>query len=195
MRIIAGEFRGRRLSVPKGLGTRPTPDRVRESLFQILGERVPGARVAELFAGTGSLGLESLSRGAAFAVFTERDRNALACLKANVEALGVADRCRILARSAFELPRAVREDPPFDLVFSDPPFRFFDDPDSRRRLERLLAALPLSPDGLVVVENPAGRTGDFSPPGFDLADRRRWGTTGMDLYAPRAPGFTDSDSP
>jgi 16S rRNA (guanine966-N2)-methyltransferase len=187
MRIIAGEFRGRRLRAPKGRTTRPTPDRVRVALFSILGERVVDARVAELFAGTGSLGLESLSRGAAFALFTERDRAALACLAENVAALGVAHRCRILPRSAFDLPRLWRDEPPFDLVFCDPPFRFFAEAAARRRLEALLDALPLSAGARVVVENPAGRTGDFAPTRLLLVDERRWGTTGMAFYGP-APG-------
>lgn len=195
MRIIAGEFRGRRLKAPTGRTTRPTPDRVREALFSILGERVLDARVAELFAGTGSLGLESLSRGAAFAVFTERSREALDCLRANVAALGVADRCRILPRSAFDLPRLCRDEPPFDLAFCDPPFRVFAEAPSRRRLESLLSNLPLGPDGRIVVENPAGRTGDFSPPGLELVDERRWGTTGMAFYAPAAGKRGLFDSP
>jgi len=187
MRIIGGEFRGRRLKAPKGRSTRPTPDRVREALFQILGEDVPGARVLELFGGTGSLGLEALSRGATSAVFTETDRGALACLRENVEMLGLGDRVTIHARSAFRLPALVRAGPAFDLVFLDPPFRMFEDAADRRRLERLLGDLPVAPGGRVIVEHRAGGLGDFSPPSLSLAGIRTWGTTGMAFFEPRPP--------
>ena len=110
MRIIGGEFGGRRLKVPKGLGTRPTPDRVREALFSVLGDVVAGVRVVELFGGTGSLGLEALSRGASHAVFFETGRPALACLEGNIRALAVEDRCTVHRRSAFDLPRVAGMD-------------------------------------------------------------------------------------
>jgi 16S rRNA (guanine(966)-N(2))-methyltransferase RsmD len=193
MRIIGGEFRGRRLKAPKGRSTRPTPDRVREALFQVLADRIPDARVLELFGGTGSLGLEALSRGAATAVFTERDRGALACLASNVETLGVADRVTIHRRSAFRLPVLCPEDEAFDLVFCDPPFRMFEDANDRRRLEMLLASLPLAPDGLVVVEHRAGTLGDFCPPRMLPETLRKWGTTGMAIYA-RTPPSGSPDS-
>ena len=193
MRIIGGEFRGRRLKAPKGRGTRPTPDRVREALFQVLADRVPSARVLELFGGTGSLALEALSRGAATAVFSETDRGALRCLTDNVEALRIEDRVTIHRRSAFRLPALCRDDEPFDLVFCDPPFRMFDDAGDRRRIETLLSSLPIAPDGLVVVEHRAGSLGDFSPPRLLLDDVRKWGTTGMALFAPAGPsGSPDS---
>jgi 16S rRNA (guanine966-N2)-methyltransferase len=184
MRIIAGEFRGRKLAAPRGRNTRPTPDRVREALFSILGDAVEGARVVELFAGTGSLGLESLSRGAAHAVFTEKDRDSFRCLTRNVEALGVADRVTLLPRSAFDLARHPAGREPFDLAFLDPPFRMFDSAESRRRLEDLLAGLPFSPGARVVVEHRAGHLGDFAPAGLRPLDTRRYGSTGLAFYAP-----------
>jgi 16S rRNA (guanine(966)-N(2))-methyltransferase RsmD len=182
VRIIAGEFRGRRLKAPRGRNTRPTPDRVREALFSVLADAVADARVVELFGGTGSLGLESLSRGAAHAVFLEKNRGALACLTENIETLGVADRTTVHRRSAFSFPAIAEQGGPFDLVFADPPFRQFDDSAGRRRLEDLLAALPVRPDGLVVVEHKAGGLGDFSPGGFVLDELRKWGSTGMAIY-------------
>ncbi|MEN8151748.1 MAG: 16S rRNA (guanine(966)-N(2))-methyltransferase RsmD [Planctomycetota bacterium] len=193
MRIIGGEFRGRRLKAPKGRNTRPTPDRVREALFQVLADRVPDARVLELFGGTGSLGLESLSRGAARAVFTETNRDALACLTANVETLGVADRVTIHRKSAFRLPALTRGAEPFDLVFADPPFRMLSDGEDRHRLAILLADVPLAPDGLLVVEHRAGVLGDFCPPSLALAELRKWGTTGMALFH-RSPTAGTPDS-
>jgi len=182
VRIIGGEFGGRRLRAPKGRRTRPTPDRVREALFSVLGDRVAGAHVVELFAGTGSLGLEALSRGARHAVFLERDAAALRCLEENVAALGVAGRATVQRRSAYAFARSANAAEPFDLVFCDPPFRSFEEAAGRRRMEDLLGSLPLAPGGLVVVEHRAGALGDFSPPALRPAGVRKWGSTGMALY-------------
>ncbi len=121
MRIIAGALRGRKLEAPEGMATRPTADRVRETLFSMLASRLgpfDGLRVADLFAGSGALGLEALSRGAAFACFVEQDHRALSAIRANIMALGVEDRSRLLACSALALPPAE----PFDLIFADPPY-------------------------------------------------------------------------
>ena len=121
MRIIAGEWRGRPLKAPAGIATRPTADRVREALFSMLASRLgafEGLRVADLFAGSGALGLEALSRGAGFAGFVEKDAAAIAALRANIAALAAADRTRILAGSALSLPST----DPFDVVIADPPY-------------------------------------------------------------------------
>ena len=182
MRIIAGEFGGRRLKAPTGRNTRPTPDRVREALFLILAEEIPDARVVELFGGTGSLGLESLSRGAAHAVFLEKNRGALACLTANIETLDVGDRTTVHTRSAFSFPALAAHGDPFDLVFCDPPFRLFDESSGRRRLEDLLTSLPIHPGGLAIIEHRAGHLADFAPGGFALREVRKWGATGMAIY-------------
>jgi 16S rRNA (guanine(966)-N(2))-methyltransferase RsmD len=186
MRIIGGEFRGRRLVVPGGGGTRPTPDRVREALFAVLGPMTEGARVAELFGGTGSLGLESLSRGAERAVFFETARGALKCLSRNIETLGVADRVTVFRRSAFDAPKVLGGGPPLDLVFCDPPHRLLDDGRTRRRLERVLETLPLDPRALVLIEHRTGALGDFGPVGLTLEELRSWGSTGMAFYRPDA---------
>lgn len=121
MRIIAGALRGRTLQAPEGIATRPTADRVRETLFSMLTSRIgsfEGLRIADLFAGSGALGLEALSRGAAFACFVENDRRALEAIRANIDKLGLDDRSQPLARSALALPPAE----PFDLIFADPPY-------------------------------------------------------------------------
>ena len=121
MRIIAGQFRGRTLEAPGGQSTRPTGDRVREALFSMLASRIgsfEGLRVADLYAGSGALGLEALSRGAAHATFVETVPSAQAAIKANAAGLGVAERVRILGGSALALPRSE----PFDLIFADPPY-------------------------------------------------------------------------
>ena len=121
MRIIAGQFRGRTLEAPPGISTRPTGDRVREALFSMLASRIgsfEGLRVADLYAGSGALGLEALSRGAAHATFVETDASAQAAIKANAARLGVAERVRTLGGSALALPRSE----PFDLILADPPY-------------------------------------------------------------------------
>jgi len=121
MRIIAGALRGRRLETPEGMATRPTADRVRETLFSMLASRIGSfedLRVADLFAGSGAIGLEALSRGAAFACFVEQDRRAVEAIRANLASLGLENRSQLLARSALALPPAE----PFDLIFADPPY-------------------------------------------------------------------------
>src|SRR3954462_11958334 len=120
MRIIAGTWRGRPLAAPTGSSTRPTADRVRETLVSMLASRLGSfedLRVADLFAGSGALGLEALSRGAASATFVENYPRALALLKRNAEKLGAGDRIRTLGSSAGALPRSE----PFDLILADPP--------------------------------------------------------------------------
>ncbi|MDQ3677693.1 MAG: 16S rRNA (guanine(966)-N(2))-methyltransferase RsmD [Actinomycetota bacterium] len=122
MRIVAGRYGGRRLVAPPGSATRPTSDRVREALFSVLGAAVQDARVLDLFAGSGALGLESLSRGAASAVFIDRSPRAIAAVAANLEALGLeADLRRMEARDALRSASARGE--AYDLVFLDPPYR------------------------------------------------------------------------
>ena len=121
MRIVAGEWRGRTLSAPPGIETRPTADRARETLFSMLASRLgtfEGLRVADLFAGSGALGFEALSRGAASVTFVENDPQAAAAIKRNVDALGAGDRVRMLTGSALALPHSAG----FDLVFADPPY-------------------------------------------------------------------------
>jgi 16S rRNA (guanine966-N2)-methyltransferase len=122
VRIIAGEWRGRKLLTPDGMDTRPTADRVRETLFSMLASRLGSfeqLRVADLYAGSGALGLEALSRGAAFACFVEQDPRAVGAIRANVESLGAEERSRLLVRSAEKLP----PEQPFDLLLADPPYR------------------------------------------------------------------------
>ncbi|MDQ3145019.1 MAG: 16S rRNA (guanine(966)-N(2))-methyltransferase RsmD [Pseudomonadota bacterium] len=121
MRIVAGEWRGRPLLASKGLDTRPTADRTRETLFSMLTSRLgsfDGLRVADLYAGSGALAFEALSRGAAFAVLVENDRAALTAIEANAVKLGATGRIQARAMSAARLPR----ESPFDLILADPPY-------------------------------------------------------------------------
>jgi 16S rRNA (guanine966-N2)-methyltransferase len=118
MRVIAGELGGRRLRSPRGQATRPTSERVREALFSMLGD-LSGLRVLDLFAGSGALGIEALSRGADAATFVERSPRALAALRANIAALGLAERTRVVEGDALA---ALRLPGKYDLVFLDPPY-------------------------------------------------------------------------
>jgi len=122
MRIIAGAWRGRAIGAPAGDTTRPTSDRAREGLFSMLASRLgsfEGLRIADLFAGTGALGLEALSRGAASCTFVEKDRAALDILNRNIAKLGAADRAEVRAQAVEHVPPPVH---PFDIVFMDPPY-------------------------------------------------------------------------
>lgn len=123
MRILAGELKGRRLITPRGPVTRPTADQIRIALMDTLTPRLPSARVLDLFAGAGGVGLEALSRGAVHTTFVERDRHAVAALRDNIASLGVQDRARVLGEDvARALDRLVREGATFDVVFLDPPY-------------------------------------------------------------------------
>jgi 16S rRNA (guanine(966)-N(2))-methyltransferase RsmD len=125
MRIIAGKFRGRRLKSPPSLQTRPTSDRLRETLFNILAPRIVGARVLDLCAGTGAVGIEALSRGAAHATFVDQSRKMGALIEENIEALKVDENeIEIVTSEAFDFLRKLskKATPPFDLIFFDPPY-------------------------------------------------------------------------
>ena len=145
MRVVAGEFKGRRLHAPRGARTRPTADRVREALFSMLGD-VSGARVLDLYAGSGALGIEAISRGAESATFVERDRHALAALRRNLDAVGVD--ARVIARDVGRF--LARPEGTFDLVFCDPPYD-----DAPRVAAALTEALPqtLEEDARIVTES------------------------------------------
>ena len=149
MRIIAGELKGRRLAAPKWEGLRPTSDKLRETLFNVLAPRVAGARVLDVFAGTGALGLEAISRGAVAAVFVEEDRRTQALIAENIAHCGVADRCAIIRASAARGLEHLRRQPdfaPFDIVLLDPPY----DRDPASALAGVEAVV--APQGVVVLE-------------------------------------------
>ena len=171
MRIVGGRLRGRALAAPKSRAIRPTADRLRESLFNILvhayGDPVTGARVLDLFAGTGALGLEALSRGAAFALFVDDAAEARALLRENIAALGLAGVTRVFRRDAAKLG-AAHPLAPFSLAFLDPPY-------GQGLAEQALAGAQaggwLAQDALVVVEE-AATAGFAAPAGFDELERR-----------------------
>jgi 16S rRNA (guanine966-N2)-methyltransferase len=148
MRIIAGQWRGRVIEAPPGPATRPTADRVRETLFSMLTSRLgsfDGLRVADLFAGSGALGFEALSRGAAHATFVDNDPKAIAVLHSNAAKLGASEHAQIIARSALALPPSA----PFDLLFADPPYAAGS---ASAAVAAVIAAGWLAPGGWMAVE-------------------------------------------
>lgn len=176
MRIVGGRLRGRILHAPKSRAIRPSADRLRESLFNILahayGDPVSGVRVLDLFAGTGALGLEAISRGAEFALFVDDAAEARALIRENIAALGLGGATRIFRRDATRLGPAhpLR---PFSLVFLDPPY-------GQGLAERALVSAAeggwLAPDALIVVEE--AKDARFAPPlGFAEAERRLYDDT------------------
>jgi 16S rRNA (guanine966-N2)-methyltransferase len=190
MRIIAGEHRGRRIQAPPGEGTRPMLDRVREALFSSLGDLVDGARVLDLFAGSGSLGLEAASRGAASVRAVERGGRALKALRKNVETLGLGESVEVVRADALAPPSWGEGE--LDLVFLDPPYPLFAGAERGRILGALheLAGERLAPGGLCVMHVPArgARESELAPDGSGLeAHERLYGTSAL-WYVERADG-------
>lgn len=192
MRIVAGSLRGKRLIAPDGEGVRPTADRTREALFNILeGGRLtggvsplPGARILDAFAGTGALGLEALSRGAAQVDFLERYALALTALRANVSALGTAQACRIHDRDVLHPPEAGAA---ADVVFMDPPYN---QGLARPALEALSKAGWISDGTLICLELLKSEDAN-PPPDFVSLDERRYGKAKL-CFLRKAPRPTDA---
>jgi 16S rRNA (guanine966-N2)-methyltransferase len=178
VRIVAGSFGGRVIRAPHGAATRPTSEKVREAVFSILPD-VTGARVLDLFAGSGALGLEALSRGAAHATFVDSARPALAAVRANLAALGIAeDRAAVLAGDAVAL--AARHVPaaPWDLVLVDPPYR-------SDLAERAVGAIPpahLAPGAAIVIEHDRRNAPPDAIGSLLRTDQRRYGDTFVSFY-------------
>ncbi len=180
MRIIAGTARGRRLKAPRGDSVRPTADRAREALFSILATRIAGARVFDLCAGTGAVGLEALSRGAELAIFVERDRAALEALRANVAACGAADRSAIHETDVVAFLEGAGRPGPRDLVFADPPW-------AGDLGERILALLGGAPPGLFVLEHDSRRPPAPGAGSLGLLRTVVHGDTGLSFYENTGP--------
>lgn len=179
MRVIAGAAKGRRLKSLPGPGTRPITDRVKTALFDILGASVVGARVLDLFAGTGSVGIEALSRGAAEAVFVEKDPRAIRVLRENLRETGLADRARVVRADVFAFLRSGPPEP-FDLIYIAPPqYRGW-----WRRTLALLDERPgwLAAHGTVVVQIHPKEFEEVVLQHFAEADRRDYGSTWLVFY-------------
>lgn len=180
VRIIAGEFRGRRIAVPDE-GTRPTSDRVREALFNIILARInlEDARILDLYAGSGALGLEALSRGAAVATFVESRRRAAGVIARNIATCGAQTRTTVRTGSVADILRGSPPREPFDLIMLDPPYGL-----DAGQVADDLAALStqwLSDDGLVVVERSTRGTPVTWPPGLDVLVARDYGDTRVEV--------------
>lgn len=177
MRIVAGSLKGRAITAPEGQGTRPTSDRARQAIFNILehapwAEGLDGARVIDLYAGSGALGYEALSRGASFALFVETDDAARGAIRENMDAYGLFGRSRVHRRSATDLgPRPGSAGEAFTLAFLDPPYR---QGLGEQTLARLLEGGWLAPGALVVFERGVDEP-DIETPGYERLDARDWG--------------------
>lgn len=151
MRIIAGEFRSRRIEAPQGMSTRPTLDKVREAVFSSLGGSFDGGLVLDLYAGSGANGLEALSRGFDKAVFVDNDRRAVAAIRRNISALDVKDRTRILSCADFRALDLLKEEKlQFDLIYMDPPYA---KQKNREILEKISAYELIAENGMAVIES------------------------------------------
>nr|QKW93932.1 ribosomal RNA small subunit methyltransferase D [Vitiosangium cumulatum] len=182
MRIVAGSARGRALAGPKATSKhiRPTADRVRETIFNVLGQWLEGQKVLDLYAGTGALGLESISRGASRAVLVDSDREALSLCRTNTDALGFGARVEVLAQPVERaLETLGRRGDRFELIFADPPY-------AARVVETVLEGLVrhgvLAPGGTVVIEHDKREAAPESHEGFERVDQRRFGDTLVSLF-------------
>ena len=170
MRVVAGDLRGRKIESPTGEGTRPTTDKVREAVFNALGSLgvIDGSRVIDVFAGTGALGIEALSRGASHCVFVENDREALAVLRKNIATLGLGDRSTVIANDAFS---GLASHGVADILIADPPYGF-------THWEKLLRGLSIP---LVVLESDR-ELGDVE--GWETLRVKKYGRTHVAFLQP-----------
>jgi len=184
MRVIAGEAKGRRLFSVPGQATRPITDRVKEALFDILTQRVIGARFLDLFAGTGGVGIEALSRGAREATFVERDKRALATLQRNLETTQLADRARVVRRDVFKFIASYKGQP-FDVIYIAPPqYQGL----WARTLRDLDHSPLLTPGSLVVVQIYPKEYELLELTNLVLSDQRKYGSTLLCFYEARFQG-------
>jgi len=177
MRIVAGQYRGRAIVTPEGQNTRPTSDRARQAIFNVLehapwAEGLHEARVIDLYAGSGALGFEALSRGAAFCLFVDTDDGARGAIRENMDAYGLFGRCRVHRRSATDLgPRPGSAGEAFTLAFLDPPYA---KGLGEQTLARLLEGGWLAPGAIVVFERGSDEP-DIDTPGYERLDARDYG--------------------
>ena len=177
MRVITGSARGRRLKELEGMETRPTTDRVKEGLFSALQCDIEGRKVLDMFAGTGQLGIECLSRGAASAVFVDRRADAVKLIRENLRLTELEDRARVVAGDSMEYLKSIRE--PFDIIFLDPPY-------AAGLLEPAIAHIAkfdiLAPHGIIAAEHPAARVLPALAPPYRLHRTYRYGKIALTLY-------------
>jgi len=187
MRVIAGEFRSRPLTAPRGRATRPTSDRLRETLFNILAASVPQSVFVDLYAGTGAVGIEALSRGAAAVYFAETAVPALAALRANLHVLGIAERCSVETRGALPLLHTLAKQGVLaDIIYVDPPYA---DASAYQETFALLATLPvLARDARVVVEHSSHAPAPQAPAALIAYRTLRQGDAQVTFYRVASAG-------
>jgi 16S rRNA (guanine966-N2)-methyltransferase len=178
MRVIAGQLGGRTLKSPAGNKTRPTADRVREALFSVLGN-VDDFKVLDLYAGTGALGIEALSRGAARAILVENASDAIRCIRENMSSLQLMNRCMLIPRPVERAREELMKLAPYDLVFCDPPWRILEG--AWRWLEALDWLEWLTPGGQLVLEHPSQSTAVMKAPCLDVVQTRAWGDSAVTI--------------
>jgi len=180
MRIIAGEFKGRNLVNLKGRAIRPTSDRVREALFSILAPRIDKASVLDLFAGTGALGIEALSRGAAGSVFVDISKNSIKIIEKNIELLGIRDKTEVFYHDAHTILSSNKLfKKKFNMIFIDPPY-------NKGSVFRILKNIDLlkimEDDAVIIAEHSAKEDCSLAVSGLELYDSRAWGDTGISFF-------------
>jgi 16S rRNA (guanine(966)-N(2))-methyltransferase RsmD len=180
IRIIAGEFKGRRIKVPSGVDVRPTPNRVREALFSILGREVVDARILDAYSGSGALGFEALSRGARSVLFVESKPEVAELLRQNGARLGAGERFIVIQAGMLELVAESAVGAPFDIILADPPYAA----EETAALLRLVSAPAwILPTGLIVLERErVARSIAAAGHGFELDRTARYGRTCLDIY-------------
>jgi 16S rRNA (guanine966-N2)-methyltransferase len=181
LRITSGSHRGRLIKTLPGLSTRPTTERLRQSWLNSLHMRLPDARILELFAGSGALGLESLSRGAGQVVFVEENPKAAQLIRENAQALGLQDQVLVLNKRVEQLTNWLKEEPPFDFIFADPPYE-------RGYEDMLLGEWPwsrlLKAGGWFCLESAWRKEGAHqAPPGLEIVRDERYGDSQLTFYA------------
>lgn len=180
LRIIGGSCKGKKLKSLRGLKTRPTAGRTREAVFNIISQHIPNAMVLDLFAGTGAFGLEALSRGAATAVFIDKDRSALSIIEKNIASCYMEQRSRIIGWDIVKNIKCIENArPPFDVVFMDPPYE-------KGFVERALKQLPpanaLADGALIIAEHSRNEVLPQAIAGLDLIRQRRYGRSMVSVF-------------
>lgn len=192
MRIITGKYRGRKLHTPEDRSIRPTADKVREALFSIVQNEVPGSVFCDLFAGTGSIGIEALSRGAAKCYFGDSSRDSIRLLKENLAHVGAEEKAVILFGDYHKVLKRLRE--PVDIFFLDPPY---DAGYYENCLETIDTLDLLGPDGIIIAERNSRTALPESIGRFTLVKERKYGKTTLDLYRRKsdveASGSTEAE--
>ncbi len=192
MRVVAGRLRGRQLYTVRGQAVRPTSSRVRTCIFDTLGSRVEGAKVLDLFAGSGALGIEALSRGAAGAVFVEHSPRVLQMLKKNLVTLGLTPQAEVVCADVLRYLRGWQSAVPFDVILADPPYAF-------SAYEALLGVVAekglLSYDGVLVIEHRRGLHLVSPSPRLHLLRMRDFGTTAVTWFTTRGEAYEDRHLP